>query len=139
MLLPVTALSLAFFALPYQLTVLVTRFAPDLKSRGIWAVCAGGVAYSAWAGAIGALAAWRTGATGGLLAVAGVVGLAFGGMAAYERERAVLRTVRAFFALRQTPLGARAHLRRQRAALADVLDQVHKWLQAGGATPPRPS
>ena len=138
-LLPVTALSLAFFALPYQLTVLVTRFAPDLKSRGIWAVCAGGVAYSAWAGAIGALAAWRTGATGGLLAVAGVVGLAFGGIAAYERERAVLRTVRAFFALRQTPLEARVRLRRQRAALADVLDQVHKWLQAGGATPPRPS
>ena len=136
-LLPVTVLSLAFFALPYQLTALVTRFAPDLKSRAIWAVCAGGVAYSAWTGAAGALAAWLTGATGGVLAVAGVVGLAFGGMAAYERERAVLRTVRAFFALRQTPLGARARLRRQRAALADVLDQVHKWLQAEAATPPR--
>ena len=137
-LLPVTVLSLALFALPYQLTALVTRFAPDLKSRAIWAVCAGSVTYAAWAGAIGGLAAWRTGATGGLLAVAGVVGLAFGGVAAYERERAVLRTVRAFLALRQTPPAARARLRRQRAALADVLDQVHKWLQAEAATPPRP-
>lgn len=137
-LLPVTLLSLAFFAVPYQLTALVTRFAPDLKSRGIWAVCAGGVAYSAWAGAIGGLVAWRTDALGGLLAGGGVVALAFGGVAAYERQRAVLRTVRAFLALRQTPLAARARLRRQRAALADVLDQVHEWLQAGATTPPRP-
>ena len=134
-LLPITVLSLAFFALPYQVTALVTSFAPDLKSRAIWAVCAGGVTYTAWAGAMGSLAAWLTGATGGLLAVAGVVGLAFGGVAAYERERAVLRTVRAFFALRQTPLAARARLRRQRAALADVLDQAHEWLQAGTTTP----
>ena len=130
-LLPLTALSLAFFAVPYQLTALVTRFAPDLKSRAIWAVCAGGVAYGAWTGAIGGLVAWATSVTGGLLASAGVVALAFGGVAAYERERAVLRLARAFFALRQTPLAARARLRRQRAALADVLDQAHKWLEAG--------
>ena len=136
-LLPVTLLSLAFFAVPYQLTGLVASRTPDFKSRAIWAVCAGSVAHGAWAGAIGVLVAWRTGAAGGLLAVAGVVALAFGGVAAFERERAVVRTVRAFFALRQTPLGARARLRRQRAALADVLDQVHKWLQAEAAIPPR--
>ena len=136
-LLPVTVLSLAFFALPYQLTALVTRFAPDLKSRAIWAVCAGGVTCAAWAGAIGSLVAWHTDPAAGLLAAGGVTALAFGGVAAYERERAVLRTVRAFFALRQTPPAARGRLRRQRAALADVLDQVHEWLQAEAATPPR--
>ena len=135
-LLPVTALSLALFALPYQVTALVTRFAPDLKSRAIWALCAGMVAYGAWTGAIAGAVAWRTDAASGLLAGAGVAALAFGGVAAYERERAVLRTVRAFFALRQTPPAARARLRHQRAALADVLDQVHEWLQAE-ATPPR--
>ena len=135
-LLPVTVLSLTLFALPYQVTALVTRFAPDLKSRAIWALCAGMVAYGAWTGAIAGAVAWRTDAASGLLAGAGVAALAFGGVAAYERERAVLRTVRAFFALRQTPPAARARLRRQRAALADVLDQVHEWLQAE-ATPPR--
>ena len=135
-LLPVTVLSLALFALPYQVTALVTRFAPDLKSRAIWALCAGMVAYGAWTGAIAGAVAWRTDAASGLLAGAGVAALAFGGVAAYERERAVLRTVRAFFALRQTPPAARARLRRQRAALADVLDQVHEWLQAE-AIPPR--
>ena len=134
-LVPLALLSLAFFVIPYRLTALVSRFAPDLKSRAIWSVCAGTVAYGAWTGAIAGTVAWRTGAASGLLAGAGVVALAFGGVAAIEREQAVLRTVRAFFALRQTPLDARARLRRQRAALADVLDQVHEWLTAGETTP----
>ena len=136
-LVPLALLSLAFFVIPYQLTALVSRFAPDYKSRGIWSVCAGTVAYGGWTGAIAGAVAWRTDAVSGLLAGGAVVALAFGGVAAIERERAVLRTARAFFALRQTPLGARARLRRQRAALADVLDQVQDWLQAGAATPPR--
>ena len=136
-LVPLALLSLAFFVAPYQLTALVSRFAPDLKSRGIWAVCAGIVAYGGWAGAIAGAVAWRTDAATGLLAGAGVVALAFGGVAAIERERAVLRTVRAFVALRQTPPAARARLRRQRAALADVLDQVHEWLGGRGETPRR--
>ena len=138
-LVPLALLSLAFFVVPYQLTALVSRFAPDLKSRGIWSVCAGIVAYGGWTGAIAGAVAWRTDAASGLLAGGGVVALAFGGVAAIEREQAVLRTVRAFFALRQTPLGARARLRRQRAALADVLDQVHEWLGDRAETPRRTS
>lgn len=129
---PLALLSLAFFVLPYQLTALVSRrLAPDLKSRAIWAVGAGAVAYGGWAGIIAAAVAWRTDAVSGLLAGAGVVALAFSGVAVTERQRAVLRTVRVFFALRQTPLDARARLRRQRAALANVLDQMHEWLTAG--------
>ena len=136
---PLALLSLAFFVAPYQLTALVSRFAPDHKSRGIWAVCAGIVAYGGWAGGIAGVVAWRTDIASGLLAGAGAVALAFGGVAAIERERAVLRTVRAFFALRQTPLAARARLRRQRAALADVLEQVHEWLGDRAETPRRTS
>ena len=46
--------------------------------------------------------------------------------------------MRAFLATRQTPLRARARLKRQRAAIAAVLERVHEWLTARepGAEPP---
>ena len=59
----------------------------------------------------------------------GLTLLACAGLAAFERERSVLRTIRAFLALQLTPLKARARLKRQRAALATVLDQVQEWLE----------
>ena len=55
-------------------------------------------------------------------ATPGLLVLAFAGLFAVEREAAVIRTVRALLALRQTPLPARATLKRKRAALASVLD-----------------
>ena len=41
---------------------------------------------------------------------------------------AVVRTVEAFLAVRQTPLAERARLKRDRAALAGMLEQVADWL-----------
>ena len=55
--------------------------------------------------------------------------VAFVGLAAFEREAAVLKLVRAFLASRQTPLRARANLKRQRAAIATLLDRVRNWLE----------
>ena len=56
--------------------------------------------------------------------------LAVLGTLAVERESAVWRTVRAFFALRQMPLRARSALRRRRRALADALDDVRAWIES---------
>ena len=65
------------------------------------------------------------------LGVAGfLTALAFIGLLAFERERAVLRAVKAFLALRQTPLKARAALRRQRVELASVLERVEEWIRS---------
>ena len=70
----------------------------------------------------------------------GLVVLAFAGLPAIERQAAVIRLMRAFRATRQTPLRARARLKRQRAAIATVLDRVHEWLSTHdpGADPPAP-
>jgi hypothetical protein len=56
--------------------------------------------------------------------------LAFAGLAAFEREAAALKLVRAFLASRKTPLRARASLKRQRAAIATVLDRTQDWLES---------
>ena len=61
-----------------------------------------------------------------LLSILAVVGLF-----ALEREAAAIRTVRAFLAIRQTPLKARAHLKRQRAEIATVLGRAREWLEQG--------
>ena len=59
-----------------------------------------------------------------------LVALAVLGTLAFERESAVWRTVRAFFALRNMPLRTRSALRRRRRALADALDEVRAWIES---------
>ena len=126
---PVAVVGLAVFALPYWLTGRISRGAPDLQSRATWQVMVGVCAYGVWIGLVsGAVAIWGNASTA-LAVSAGLLILAFTGVIAVEREAAVIRTVRAFLALRQTPLRARATLQRQRAALASVLDQVREWIE----------
>lgn len=125
---PLAALTLAVFAVPYWVTGQFARRAPDLQSRATWQLLAGAVSYPTWIGIVAATVGAGAGALAGLLSVPGLTGLALAGMGAVERELAVLRTVRAFRALRQTPLAARAALHRQRAAIADVLDRARDWM-----------
>ncbi len=57
--------------------------------------------------------------------------LAVAGLFALEREAAVIGTVRAFLAIRHTPLKARVHLKRQRAEIVTVLERAREWLEQG--------
>jgi glycerol-3-phosphate O-acyltransferase/dihydroxyacetone phosphate acyltransferase len=126
---PLAGLSLVIFALPYWLTGRFGRRAPDLQSRATWKVAGGVIAYGLWIGllatAIGVGRGWQV----GLGAAAALTALAFLGLAAFEREASVFRTVKAFLALRQTPLKARAALKRQRVELASVLERVGEWVR----------
>ena len=125
---PLAAVGLALFAVPYWVTGQISLRAPDLQSRATWQVLGGLCAYGVWI-ALAALAAgvWLGPRAAAAVAV-GMMALAFAGRAAVERETAVVRTISAFLALRQTPLRARAALKRQRAALAEVLERVQEWL-----------
>ena len=126
---PLALATLAVFAAPYRMTDWLGRRAPDLQSRAVWQVIGGGLIYGAWITAIGATVGAWTGTATGIATGLGLVALAVLGTLAAERESAVWRTTRAFFALRQTPLRVRGALRRQRAALADVLDDVRAWVE----------
>ena len=126
---PVALASVVVFAAPYWLTDAIGRWAPNLQSRAVWQVIGGGLIYAAWIAALATTAGARIGTLNGVMTGLGLVALAVVGTLAVERESAVLRTTRAFFALRQTPLRARSALRRRRAALADVLDDVRSWVE----------
>lgn len=126
---PVALASVVLFAVPYRLTDRIGRWAPNLQSRAVWQIVGGGLLHAIWiaavAAAVGAGAGTATGVATGLVLLA----LAALGTLAVEREAAVWRTTRAFFTLRQMPLRARGALRRRRAALANVLDDVRAWVE----------
>ena len=101
-----------------------------LQSRAVWQIIGGGLLHATWIATL----AWLLGARFGLAAGAatdlGLVALAIAGTLAVEREAAVWRTTRAFFALRQMPLRARSALRCRREVLADALDDVRAWVES---------
>ena len=128
---PLAAVGVAAFAVPYWVTGQISLRAPDLQSRATWQVMGGLCVYGVWIALAAVVAGvWLEPRTAAATAVA-MVALAFAGHAAFERERAVVRTIAAFLALRQTPLRARAALKRQRVALAVVLERVQEWLEEG--------
>lgn len=127
---PLALACMAVFAVPYRITTWFGRQAPDFQSRGAWRIIGGGLIHGAWVIALAAIAGVRIGAGAGLATGLGLVALAALGMLAIERESAVWRTTRAFFALRKTPRRARAALLRQREALADTLDNVRAWVES---------
>jgi 1-acyl-sn-glycerol-3-phosphate acyltransferase len=133
---PLALLGVLCFAPPYWLTWAISRRAPDRQSRATWQVVGGVVVYGVWIAALATSAGLWLGTYTGIGVAVVLPIVAFVGLAAFEREASVVKLVRAFLASRQTPLRARARLKRQRAAIATVLDQVKEWLDtqepAGG-------
>jgi hypothetical protein len=57
---------------------------------------------------------------------------------ALERESSVLAAIRSWILLQRAHRDTRERLRRRRSELADVLDQVQQWLEAGASARPVP-
>ncbi|MDP7478731.1 MAG: hypothetical protein QGI10_05635, partial [Vicinamibacterales bacterium] len=125
---PLALLGVLCFAPPYWTTWAFSRRAPDLQSRATWQVVGGVLIYGTWTAVLATTAGLWLGTSIGVVMAVVLPILAFVGLAAFEREASVLKLVRAFLASRQTPLRARARLKRQRAAIATVLDRVREWL-----------
>ncbi len=126
---PLALASIVVFAAPYWLTDRIGRWAPNLQSRAVWQIIGGGLLHGAWIATIASLAGAQAGTATGVATGFGLVALAALGTLAVEREAAVWRTTRAFFTLRRMPLRARGALRRRRAAVANVLDDVRAWVE----------
>ena len=137
-LMPLSALGLVVFFVPYQLTGIAARL--STKERDVIAtaqVLTGAAIYALWVAALSAVAGWLWGSGAAIGAALLLPVLAFVALLALEREAAVLDTVRAWLLLRRAAPHARANLRRHRSELADVLDQVNDWLNAEGQGVPR--
>ena len=127
---PIIALGVAMFFVPYQLVRWLARsFTVSLDQQATFKIAAGIVCYLSWVLAI-ATAAWRVGgAAWGAAAAAALPVLAVATLLGQEREQAVLEVVRGYMASRLTRDGIEGRLLRQRAALADLLDETYRWLQ----------
>lgn len=127
---PMAMATVVVFAVPCWLTGRIGRWAPNLESRALYQVIGGGLIHGAWIAALAGSAGTLTGTATGVAIGLALVALAVLGTPAFERESAVWRTVRAFFALRKMPLRTRSTLRRRRRALADALDEVRAWIES---------
>ena len=127
---PLAVVGVCCFAPAYWLTWALSRQAPDLQSRATWQVLWGMVVYGVWIATLATSVGLTLGLGPGIAAGLGLLALAPVGLMAFEREAAALRMIRAFLASRQTPLRARASLKRQRAAIASVLDRVQDWFES---------
>jgi 1-acyl-sn-glycerol-3-phosphate acyltransferase len=129
-LLPLAALGVLLFGVPYLVTgSIARRFAEDLSTHASVEAIGGGAVYLIWMAALSVAVAqltdWRVGTAAFLF----LPFVALAALAAFEREAAVLRTVGSWLAVQRVPALARRRLARQRADIADVLEEVYRWLQ----------
>jgi hypothetical protein len=118
---------------PYGLTALASRITRETDITATVKVVAGTLIYSMWMAVLVGLAWWWGGWLLATLALMTVPVLAVGGLLAIERESSAWQTVRSWLAARDARHITRTALRRRRAELADVLDEVHAWISSAEA------
>lgn len=127
-LVPVAAAAAITFAIPYKLTAFAAKLSGNMDATATAKVLAGGVIYSAWIALLSMTAGGLAGPAAALLVAAILPLLAIAGLFAIERESAAWQTARSWLALRGASKTTRDSLRRRRAELADVLDQLKNRL-----------
>lgn len=129
-LVPLAVLGVALFAVPYLVTgYIARRFSEDLSTHASVEAIGGAVLYGLWILLVGGLVARATSWQVGALACLMLPGVALVALAAFERETAVVETMRSWLAVARASEIARRRLSRQRSDLADVLDEVYEWLR----------
>lgn len=128
LLMPIAAAGIATFVVPYQVVKAITaRLKVSLDQQATVKLGFGMVAYGAW---MVLLTWWAWRRAGGAWAGGVAVALPLLGLAtlfAQEREAAVVETVRATLAAWRTADVTEERLYRQRATIADLLDQAYRW------------
>jgi hypothetical protein len=128
-LLPLASLGVLVFGVPYMVTGYVARrFAEDLSTHASVEALGGGAIYGVWmlllSAAVARFTSWRA----GVAVFLALPFVALAALAAFEREAAVVRTVASWLAVTRAPASARRRLARQRADIAEVLEEVRDWV-----------
>jgi 1-acyl-sn-glycerol-3-phosphate acyltransferase len=135
-LVPVAAIGLAVFWVPYHLTALLARRAASQRDVAATAkVFVGAAVYGAWLLAIAVTAGRAFGPGAGIATAAVVPLLAVAGLFAIEREAAVADSIAAWRSLRRARHQTRLRLRETRTELAALLEEIYEWLNAGTREP----
>jgi 1-acyl-sn-glycerol-3-phosphate acyltransferase len=131
-LLPIAWLAIAVFAVPYAVTDGAAKLSKDMDVTATMKVLGGLAIYGAWVGGISVAAGWFWGAASALAALFLLPSLAVAGLFALEREASAWQTARSWLAVRSAhPTTTRA-LKRRRAELALVLEQIYETLSMAG-------
>ncbi len=130
-LLPLCGLGFVVYFVPYHVTAMIaTRVA---RQRDIYAtaqVFTGLVIYGLWFAVIGMAIRRFAGTPAAWASIVILPALALLALMAIERESAVIDAVRAWWHLRRARHDTRERLRRDRTELAEVLDEVQRWLES---------
>ena len=125
---PVAAAALLVFGVPYLVTAAAARYSREMDVTATVKVLGGLVIYGAWIVGTAALVAGSAGLLAGLGTLVALPLLAVAGLLAIERESAAWRTARAWLSLRGARPVTRSALKRRRAELASVLDEMNQWM-----------
>lgn len=126
---PVALAAVVTFIVPYLATAGAGRLSRELDVTATVKAVAGLFIYGLWVTLL-ASAAWHyAGAAAAIAAMVVVPALAVAGLLALERESAAWRTARAWVSLRGARPMTRTALKRRRAELAAVLDEMNQWLE----------
>lgn len=128
LLVPIALLATAVFAVPYFLTAGIARLSKDMDVTATMKVLGGTVLYGGWMTLMSGMGGWLFGLPAALGAAVLQPALAAAGLFAIERESAAWQTARSWLAVRGARPTTRAALKRRRAELAAVLDQVYEWM-----------
>lgn len=126
---PVAGAATIVFVVPYLLTAAAGRLSKDMDVTATTKALGGTVIYGGWVAWLSVAAGWIYGSAAGLATLILLPVLAIAGLFAIEREGSAWQTARAWLAVRGAHPGTRQALKRHRAELAAILEQVHQWMQ----------
>ncbi len=128
---PLCLAGFVLFFIPYHLTAYVSRvFARDRDVVATAQVIGGALVYATWLAFLAWSVSLALGAIGAVAALAVLPFVALAALFAIERETAVSDAVRAWWFLQRHHRDTRERLKRRRSELADILDEVHRWLES---------
>jgi hypothetical protein len=133
---PLLALGTAVFFAPYQIVRLLARLFPTtLDQQATLKVASGAILYGLWMLGIAVVAGSFLGTPWGIACAAGLPLLGVVTLLVQEREAAMLDVTRGYLASRLTHDRTEGRLLRQRAALATLLEETYRWLEAPAERP----
>jgi 1-acyl-sn-glycerol-3-phosphate acyltransferase len=131
LLLPLCLIGIVVFFVPYQLTARIARkVSPTHDIVATAQVFSGAAIYALWLAAISAIVWGAAGRTAAIATFLVLPLVAVVSLFAIERESAAIDAVRSWWLLRRAHTDTRERLRKRRSELADVLDEVNRWLES---------
>lgn len=129
LLVPIAAAATVVFAAPYLLTAAAAEVVSERDVTATAKVIGGVVIYGSWILLLSAIVWGNGGLLPAVLVLALLPAFAACGLFALEREAAAWRTARSWLSLRGARITTRGGLKRRRAELAGVLDQINEWMR----------